>query len=297
MRHTTTFLIFFTAMAICALQAVAQGVRELPLPQVPSSLTVPVQRADYILEHFWDAMDWSDTALSRDTAFMEQHIANYFSVAPHASPKGTKRAMEGVVSHAATDSLTLHLITTLTHRYLGEPESPVYDDAAYEQMCRALSVAYPPESRQGIHIAYQLECLGKNHPGIPAADFTFIDRDGIHHQLLKTLQPQARTILVFFDPDCTDCHSLADTMRNDADINLQVSAGTLQVVFITPFDTDLTLWKSYADTLPHQWIVGYSPKGRIETDKLYHLPVIPAIYLLEPGAIVARRNAPTYRFE
>ncbi len=297
MRHITAIIIFFTAMAVCVLQSTAQSVRELPLPTVPDSLTVPMQRADYILEHFWDAMDWSDTVLSRDTTFMEQHISNYFSVVPHSSPEGARRAMHDFVGHAMADSLTLHLITTLTHRYLGEPQSPVYDDTAYEQMCRVLSTVYPSKSPQGTYIAYQLECLRKNHPGTTATDFVFIDRDGIQHRLLETLNPQARTILVFFDPDCPDCHSLADTMGNDADIKQQISAGILQVVFITPFDTPVSLWQSYAATLPHQWIVGYSPKGHIDTDELYYLPAIPAIYLLEPDAIVARRNTLTYSFK
>ncbi len=116
MRHITAIIIFFTAMAVCVLQSTAQSVRELPLPTVPDSLTVPMQRADYILEHFWDAMDWSDTVLSRDTTFMEQHISNYISVVPHSSPEGARRAMHDFVGHAMADSLTLHLISTLTHR-------------------------------------------------------------------------------------------------------------------------------------------------------------------------------------
>lgn len=289
--------IFISAVAaVCSLIAGASVPAQLPLPSVPSTLTVPVQRADYILEHFWDAMDWSDTSLSRDSIFMEMNMVNYFSVAPHASAEGAARAFSSFVSSAAADSLTLRIVDRIAHRYLGEPESPVCDDRAYTQMCRALLSVYPAGSPQAVFTAYQLENLEKNPVGAVATDFEFVDRSGARRHLLDALGAQARTILVFFDPDCHDCHALAATLQADAAIAAQVAEGTLQVVYISPYDSSPELWQTYADTLPAGWIVGYIPQEDVDFDDLYYITTIPSIYLLEPGAVVARRNAPDYRF-
>lgn len=60
--------------------------RELPLPEVPALLTAPEERAAYVLEHFWDGMDFRDTLRSRDRLFMEQCFVNFLSLFPHALP-------------------------------------------------------------------------------------------------------------------------------------------------------------------------------------------------------------------
>lgn len=284
--------ILISAIAlICSLSAGAGVTVELPLPEVPSSLTVPAQRADYILAHFWDAMDWTDTALRRDSIFMEINLVNFFSVAPHASAEGATRAFDQLVGRAAADPVTLRIISRLSHRYLGEPESPVHDDGAYEQMCRALITALPAESPEAVYTAFQLDNLEKNPIGAVATDFTFIDRSGARRRLLESLDPDARTLLVFFDPDCHDCHALASALRADATVAAQIAAGTLQVVYISPYDSHPDLWQSYADTLPSEWIVGYFPQEDVDFDDLYYITTIPSIYLLDPGAIVVRRNA------
>ncbi len=58
------------------------GADELPLPAVPAEMTVPADRAGYILLHFWDAMDFDDADRSLDRDFMGQNMANFLSVFP-----------------------------------------------------------------------------------------------------------------------------------------------------------------------------------------------------------------------
>ena len=50
------------------------NVRKLPLPEVPSMLTVPEERAEYIIGHFWDGVDFADTLRSHDRLFMERKL-------------------------------------------------------------------------------------------------------------------------------------------------------------------------------------------------------------------------------
>ena len=50
----------FVVMA-CAAVTVIAAARDLPLPEVPDSLRDPRQRAEYVIDRYWDAMDWRDT--------------------------------------------------------------------------------------------------------------------------------------------------------------------------------------------------------------------------------------------
>ena len=288
-------LIVTVIAVICSVAVQATAPAELPLPDVPAQLRIPVQRADYILEHFWDAMDWADTALRRDSIFMEINLVNFFSVAPHASAEGAAHAFDQLVSRASADPVTLQLISRFSHRYLGEPESPVRDDCAYEQMCRSLLTALPSDSPEAVYTAFKLDCIEKNALGTVATDFAFIDRSGARRRLLESLAPEARTLLVFFDPDCHDCHAFASSLRADAEVAAQIASGTFQVVFISPYDSHPDFWQSYADTLPPEWIVGYFPQEDVDFDDLYYIPSFPSIYILDRGAIVMRRNASDWR--
>ena len=67
------------------------------------------------------------------------------------------------------------------------------------------------------------------------------------------------------------------------------------MIAITPVATDPELWKSYADTLPEEWTVGYSPEGEIEERELYDIPTIPCIYLLDANGKVAERCSRRYQ--
>ena len=53
---------------------------QLPLPVVPAMLTQPVDRVIYIIDHFWDGLDFADTTMSRDTRLIEQSFADYTSL-------------------------------------------------------------------------------------------------------------------------------------------------------------------------------------------------------------------------
>ena len=71
----------------------AMGADELPLPAVPAEMTVPTDRAGYILLHFWDAMDFDDADRSLDRDFMGQNMANFLSVFPHARESDRRAAV------------------------------------------------------------------------------------------------------------------------------------------------------------------------------------------------------------
>ena len=58
---------------------------------------------------------------------------------------------------------------------------------------------------------YRIEVIARNRPGTVSTDFRFIDRRGQSRTLHSAINPSARYILLsFFDPDCRECHQLAN---------------------------------------------------------------------------------------
>lgn len=62
---------------------------ELPLPEVSSMLTVLEERAEYIIGHFWDGMDFADTLRSHDRLFMERKLRELPLALPTSKAGGT----------------------------------------------------------------------------------------------------------------------------------------------------------------------------------------------------------------
>lgn len=163
--------------------------------------------------------------------------------------------------------------------------------SAFEIMAADFSVLSDPEAdRQWVEAILDAE-MKKNAPGSPAADFDFVDRAGKLHSLHDYIDGSTELMLIFFDPDCAECHQLADSLRSDTEVTDRIAAGDLHIVMITPIETDSEEWNLYAATLPPEWIVGYSPEGKVDTDSIYFLTHIPSIYTISPQGIILTRQA------
>ena len=224
-RNTAPGLLLTAAMLLCA-SAIgaasrtaapreparpAEPLRELPLPAVPDTLRTPQRRAAYILDHFWDAMDFADTLRTRDRGFMEQNLANYFSLFPHADTAALVPTVEQLLHAAGGDRRTTTLLAEIAEKYLYEPDSPLYDESHYQRFLRALLRLPHPDAAETVRYRYQLASIRKNSPGTRAADFRYIDRQGRRRTLGRT--QGSRLLLIFYDPACPPHDGTAGARR------------------------------------------------------------------------------------
>lgn len=264
------------------------GGREFPLPEVPSSLTKPAERADYLLTRFWDGIDFSGKdSCVRDTAFMEQSFVDFLNVMPHASSDSVRdMAVGNMLSRAASDSLALDLTGWLAETYLNSTDSPMYSEGTYIMFLDRL--AFSDNIDEAMHERYlaQLRDIDCNRPGVVAADFTYTDIEGHSSTLLELAAAHDSTLLVFYDPDCHDCHALIDSLNHDEALCGAVGAGAMAVMALYPYD-DTDLWRSTAGELPAGWIVAQSTSA-IEDEGMYYLPRTPRTYLLDRSGRILR---------
>lgn len=290
MKATAKILIALATLcsAICANAAdLSQG---LPLPSVPDSLRTPQARADYAIEHFWDAMDFSDTKYSLSEPFMEQTFANYATILGLASPgQGTQASVDSLLSRAAANKEARQLLLSIAHDYLQDPRSPLASDDLYLYFVDAQLRSPLTLPGERVRLTYQKKALLMNRPGTAPADFAFKGRDGQECTLHQAIAGQ-RTLLMLYSPDCDDCHrAMADIAANRL-LQKMIADGSLQILAIADADQP-DLWAEQADEVPACIIDGLDTTG-IADQELYDIPYTPAFILINPDGLIALKHRP-----
>lgn len=113
---------------------------------------------------------------------------------------------------------------------------------------------------------------------VTAQDFTIEALDG---RLLRvdSVVAERSTLLLFFDPDCTECRQELFAMRCSSLLRQHVADSTLQVVCVYVGTND-SLWRETARQQPNTWTMAICRK---ETDvpSLYDLSSLPVLYLMD----------------
>lgn len=275
------------AASLAHAQDMSQG---LPLPSVPDTLRTPAARADYVIEHFWDEMDFSKTKYSLDETFMEQTFSNYAMILGIATPGPQLQAsVDQLLAKASVQKDARKLLCSLAYTYLYEPESPMANEDAYLLFIEAqLSSPDTPQSELP-RLEYQKKTIMMNRPGTPAADFTFEGRDGKQHTLAQTIDGR-QTLLMLYSPDCSDCHRAMADIKSSAALQRMISEGTLQVLAIADAD-EAELWQKQAGQVPDCIIDGLDTTG-IADQELYDIPFTPTFLLIAPDGRILLKNRP-----
>lgn len=265
-------------------QAVPDGI-ELPLPQIPASLTSPEERADYLALHFWDAMDWRDTGKALDTVFVEQNFANYLSGLPYTTEDGLHEAVKSLLDKVkSAGTPQLDFLYGVAEKYLYQQDSPMRDERLFLTFVDwAIDTGYHKERAQERHAD-----IMRNRPGTPATDFTFELRDGGKSSLAA--MRGTPILLMFYEPDCENCLEAEQKLKASAPFREAIVSGELQMLAVYVGE-DRTLWLRHAASLPKDWTIGIDSDMMIDDNELYHIGATPSFYLIDAEGTVVLKDA------
>ncbi len=259
---------------------------ELPLPQMPADLTEPQERAAYILAHFWDGMDFTDTVRTKNAMFMEQNFANFISLFPVATDEARRRGIDELLGRARADWNAFKTVTDIAEKYLFDPSSPVKNEEYYiafaEEVLRTEGL---PENCR-LRPEAQLKTALKNRLGTKATDFAYTTREGKTGRLLKT--KAERLLVVFYDPACPHCKDILDELRNSDVVNQMREEGKLKVLAVYT-EGNRELWDETKAEMPEAWEVSIDESSIVDSS-LYDLPAMPVIYLLNKEKTVMLKD-------
>ncbi len=261
----------------------AMMARDLVLPSVPDGLRTPVERARYVLEHYWDAMDWRDTTLTRDDMFMEQASANFYSIFHVVDSVEASKAAAIMLAGASVDPYAYKKVADIAKIYLFEPESPIADDENYFVVADRLLADGKLPNSDLLRIADSKRLAMMNRVGHKAADFEYVDRDGNISNLYEALKSHPKNILMFYDPDCHVCAELEERL-------METLPDDTGVVMISPYGEQDGLWAEHAATMPANWIVGRPTNEDFEDEDIYELRTTPTVLMIDNHGVVLSKG-------
>lgn len=271
--------------------AVCVAVGQLPLPVVPPTLTKPADRAIYIIDHFWDGLDFSDTAVSRDARLIEQSFADYTSLFPvvNDSTARLQSAVDRLVKASEADSIAAAGLREIAEIYLYDVVSPMHNDDYYRFYLNSFIKSDGLDDGMRLRYEYQLEEIDKNRVGEAAADFGLVAKDGSETTLSHEVAGVPLTVLMFYNPFCSECHDISSAMGDDPAVAKAVAAGRLQLIAVIADGA----WSDNASAVPLEGpIREFAAKDNcIEDKQFYSVRLIPTLYVLDSEMKVVMRDA------
>ena len=257
---------------------------DFPLPQIPETIAQPEARLSYLLNHFWDNYQFTDTTqVNKDLG--EQGFADFLNLMSYGNDEIIDQATKAFYDQAFSSRWGKTHYSQLINHYLDNPNSPLRNDGIYVHFLRNIRPYYANDAAARERYAFILKQAKKNLPGQPASDFSYTERSGKQGRMSGI---QAKfTLLFFHDPDCENCKRIMPIAIQESLLQRQ----DLKVLLIYA-DKDFDAWRKDVRTYPTNWIDAYSPNGEIMQKLIYYVPATPSFYLLDTNKKVILKDAP-----
>ena len=259
-------------------------------PSIPSQLTSPEERAEYLLTHFWDNFDFN-ADYSESSMFVEQSLVDFLSVLPYSPAEETEIEAFSILLSKSAANLTLQKdISRLTDIYLANSDSPMRNDKLFISYLKA-SLSQPDLTEaEKMRKRDMIEMLSKNMAGDIATDFSYKTPNGNEYTLLTSLPSESDLILMFFDPNCESCEEAMAEMINSENLKKRIESGEINILAIYSGD-NVSAWQKKVTMLPETWTIGIN-ESEIEDMDLYYFPALPAFYLIGSDGIIKAKEVP-----
>lgn len=275
-------------------QKPAEQARRFELPQPPMTLQGQEARAAYMVEHYWDKFDFTDTLWLQRPEVVEQALVDYLQVLNYVPAERAQRSLTKLVNASVADTAMFDRFERLLDKYLYDPNSPMRNEEYYIPVLEAIIASPAVDEWLKVRPRHRLEMALKNRPGSPAQDFTYTLASGRQGRLYDLKSDY--TLLFFYNPGCTNCREVREQITASPVVGQLRREGAIDVLALYP-DQDLTEWRNYRDSIPRDWINAYDQGTLIESGRLYDLKAIPTLYLLDASKRVLLKDTPFGRIE
>lgn len=266
------------------------GRRDFKMAGIPQGIEEPHQRADYLVRHYWDNFNFSDTAYIHMPQVSEQAFVNYLNILPHTNEQQAYSSITSMLARAVREDSTGKVYSyflSLYRKYLYDPNSPVRDDELYIPVTAYILEDRISDEARKTRAGFDMEMMLKNRKGDTASDIIYTLADGSIGSLHNLSRDY--TLLYFYNPDCTACKETTAYLKASPVINQLLESQRIDLLVIYP-DEDISLWKEYIPQIPALWINGYDKEQVVRNEQLYDLKAIPSLYLIDSRKCVVIKD-------
>lgn len=265
--------------------------KEFRLPDIPCTLILPEQRAEYLASHYWDNFDFCDTAYIHLPEVTEQAFADYLAILPHTDKQTAEASIKEMLTRTIEEDPTKTMypyFLNLYKDYLYDPNSPIREEEYYIPITKHIIADHVSDEAVKSRARFDLDIMLKNRKGSMATDFGYVTAGGGKDSLYGLKKDY--TLLYFYNPDCTACRETTSYMQASPLLNRLLEEGNLDILALYP-DEDMVLWKTHSDLLPSRWINARDEPRRLKNGLIYDLKAIPTLYLLDKQKRVLLKDA------
>lgn len=262
------------------------------LPDIPEELTNPDARADYLVLHYWDRFDFSNSDLIDKPEITEQAFVDYINILNYASYDKSVESLKHTLSTAEENKEMYIHFCSLFEKYLYSANSPFRNEEFYIPVLEKLLKTDFFSEEQKSTYQLQYDFSQKNRIGYAATDFVYTLSNG-ESKKMSSINSEF-LILFFSNPGCSTCMAVSEAIDKSEQINRALSHNTPQRTMLTVLsvypDNDIEEWKNYLNRLPIRWVHSYDEGMKITKNKLYDLKAVPTIYLLDKNKKVILKD-------
>lgn len=176
------FLLFLILCASCGSRKAndnketavqADTVKKFTLPLIPAMLNTPELRADYLVRHYWDNMDFTDTTYINLPDVTEQAWVDFIDILKIVPDTTAIAAIKQMYKMADQKKVVFFYYTDLAEKYLYDPNSPMRNEEFYIPVLDAMLESKVLNDTEKILPQGRRELAEQNRIGRPAEDFTY----------------------------------------------------------------------------------------------------------------------------
>lgn len=259
------------------------------LPAIPDTLQTVESRSSYLVAHYWDRFSFADSLqFMNQPEMVEQALVDYvdlFRLVPAAEAENSLSTLMDQAS--VTLNGFLFFYNTL-EKYLYDATSPMRNEALFIPVLQKMMASNKLSDDDKLRPAMLLKSVSKNKVGSMAADFSYTKPDGSQHRLSELQTPLI--LLLFFDPECDDCHQVIMRLEQTDVLNLLTADRQLTVLAVYPGENK-RLWQTMAQHMLPTWEIGMDESQTIYNKELYDILGFPSMYLLDQHKTVILKDA------
>lgn len=277
MRKASIFLFIL----LMTLSVRAQGL--MPLPAVPDEVPLGRPRANYLIEHFWDAMPWKSAASM--PVKMESSLRTFAELLPHAAADTVFASIDKLLKNAVKKPDCFKALMPMAEATFHADTAMLPSDDVYLPFARAAAKFKKFSKEERERYASQAQVIESSAVGKHLPSVQITRRDGSTVALNDTSSQAQSYVIIIETPES----GRFDRVRFAANIAASqlVAAGLLKPVLIYADEAPEQWWSS-TETLPSQWVTGQFP----DADRYFDLRVEPAIYMADGQMTVAAKWMP-----
>lgn len=292
MKHIWIWITFLSVFSVSLIASAQDSVTEegqlviQPLfeyPVAPEEIDSLSLKCDWLMEHFWDQMDFKKTKTVDQNA-LNHAFGVYISALEYANIKKGDESIDKLISQISKNpSLSLQFAKAAEENLYGPRAGRImswYDPIFVKFLNNVVKNKNIKKERK---VKYERlsKIISGTMTGQMPPEFDYKTPEG---KISRYHPNGVITIIEFGSSDCIDCRLAKLKMDTDVQFSTLVDKGKINVLYI---DTNPKEgWEEELKSYPSNWYVGASDA----VPDLYDLRRNPSIYVIDREGKVAAKN-------